>query len=410
MAVLIECPKCRMKQKATNKRCTKCNASIENAKKSGKAKYWVHFRVNGKQKVEPVMNPENEKEPGTYEHAKALDGKRKGMKAERKQWDVLPEAKMTFNALGEWFLDLEEVKDLASYDTLKIYLNKFNSDFGERIVSTILPSELRNHQIKRKKEGKADATVDQEIGAAKNMINKAFDDRKVGSETYSTFKKIKKLLKKDKTTGQMKNARKKILSQGEFIKLMEAAPKHTKQILVAAFYTGMRRSEILKLTWDKVNLKERVIRLKAEDTKDGDPREIPILDELYAVLSTISPRPIHNLDKKLVFPYRRNTQKGKTEDDPLTDIRGGLRKACETAGITYGRFAEDGFIFHDLRHAFNTYMRKAGVAESVIMNITGHSTRAMFDLYNTIDREDRTKAAGQLQGFFARNKNGENSG
>jgi hypothetical protein len=37
-----------MKQATGNKRCTKCDANIENAKKSGKARYWVHFRVNGK--------------------------------------------------------------------------------------------------------------------------------------------------------------------------------------------------------------------------------------------------------------------------------------------------------------------------------------------------------------------------
>ena len=407
MAVLIECPKCRMKQKVTNKRCTKCDANIENAKKSGRAKYWVHFRVNGKQRVAPVMDPEDEKKLGTLEHAKALDGKHKGMKAERKQWDVLPEAKMTFNALAEWFLGLEKVKGRAYYDTLKIYLNKFNSEFGERIVSTILPADIENLQVKRKKEGMADATVDQEIGAARNMINKAFDNKKVGPETYSTFKKVERLLTRDKTTGLMKNARKRILSQEEFIKLMEAAPRHTKQILVTAFYTGMRRSEILKLTWDKLNLKERVICLEAEDTKDNEAREIPICNELFEVLDSI-PRPIRDLDKKLVFAYRRMTRKGKTEDDPLRDIRGGLKDACQKAGIAYGRFEKDGFIFHDLRHCFNTYMRKAGVAESVIMNITGHSTREMFKLYNAIDREDRKKAADQFQEFLQK-KNG-NSG
>ena len=45
-------------------------------------------------------------------------------------------------------------------------------------------------------------------------------------------------------------------------------------------------------------------------------------------------------------------------------------------------------------------MRKAGVAESVIMEITGHSTREMFDRYNTVDEEDTRKAVDQLQGFF----------
>jgi hypothetical protein len=46
-------------------------------------------------------------------------------------------------------------------------------------------------------------------------------------------------------------------------------------------------------------------------------------------------------------------------------------------------------------------MRKAGVAESVIMEITGHSTRQMFDRYNTVDMEDARKAVDQLQGYFA---------
>jgi len=85
----------------------------------------------------------------------------------------------------------------------------------------------------------------------------------------------------------------------------------------------------------------------------------------------------------------------------LSVILRGFKKACKNAGIIYGRFVKDGFIFHDLRHTFNTNMRKAGAPESVIMSITGHSTRAMFDRYNTIDEEDTRKAIEQLEGYFA---------
>jgi hypothetical protein len=41
-------------------------------------------------------------------------------------------------------------------------------------------------------------------------------------------------------------------------------------------------------------------------------------------------------------------------------------------------------------------MRKAGVPESVIMEITGHSTREMFDRYNTVGLEDTRKAVEQF--------------
>ena len=45
-------------------------------------------------------------------------------------------------------------------------------------------------------------------------------------------------------------------------------------------------------------------------------------------------------------------------------------------------------------------MRRAGVAESVIMAITGHSTREMFDRYNGIDEQDRVEAVNRLEVFF----------
>ena len=45
-------------------------------------------------------------------------------------------------------------------------------------------------------------------------------------------------------------------------------------------------------------------------------------------------------------------------------------------------------------------MRKAGVSESVIMEVTGHSTREMFDRYNTIDEDDTRKAVDQMTTFL----------
>jgi uncharacterized protein (DUF433 family) len=45
-------------------------------------------------------------------------------------------------------------------------------------------------------------------------------------------------------------------------------------------------------------------------------------------------------------------------------------------------------------------MRKAGVSESVIMAITGHSSREMFDRYNTVDMEDIKGAIVRMGGFL----------
>ena len=85
---------------------------------------------------------------------------------------------------------------------------------------------------------------------------------------------------------------------------------------------------------------------------------------------------------------------------PVQDIRSALKRACKAVGIAYGRFAKGGFVLHDMRHTFNTNMRKAGVAQSVIMKITGHSTSEMFERYNTVDDSDIRQAAARLDHFM----------
>jgi integrase len=169
----------------------------------------------------------------------------------------------------------------------------------------------------------------------------------------------------------------------EFKSILDNAAPHIRRIVGMGFYSGMRRGEILGLTWDKVNLEKRVIELEAQDTKDREPRTMPISQELFQILKSV-PMALHD---NHVFLY-----KGK----PVQSIKTGLIRACRDARSGYGRFAKGGFIFHDLRHCFNTNMRRAGVAESVIMSITGHSTRTMFARYNTIDVEDAQNAVDQL--------------
>ncbi|SPF42642.1 conserved hypothetical protein [Syntrophobacter sp. SbD1] len=385
MAILAECPQCHKKQSIRNKMCA-CGKDLDKAKRAKKVRFWIDYIVpgTGKAKREPVAGADDPK-AYSIEEARAAEGKRKAQKVEAPRvLQRAPEEKMTFQELTDWYLKLEKVKAKAYFDTLKFNLASFNKEFGGIIVSQIKPSEIENFQAKQKAASYSDSYVDQQIGAAKTVINKAFDNDMVTGETVKVFKRVKKLLLKRNA-----NARDKVLTVDQVENLMAALPRHTKAILATAFYTGMRSGEILSLTWNKLDLEKKEIRLEAADTKDNEARVIPISKELYPILKSI-PRALHD---NHVFLY-----KGK----PIRSIRRGLTDACEKAGIPYGRFVKDGFIFHDLRHCFNTYMRKAGVPESVIMEITGHSTREMFDRYNKIDHEDRRQAVDSMS-YFLRN-------
>ena len=373
MSILAECPVCHLKQNASNRLCS-CGENLVKAKRSNRVRFWISYRLpGGKQKRESVGF--------SIKEAQDAEGKRRSQKRENRIFDIKPDAKMTFNELTKWYLKMETVKSKAYYDTLVINLSSFNQEFGETKVMNIKKSDLENYQASRKSKGYSDSYVDQEIGAARSVIFKAFDDDKVSVDNVPIFKKVKKLLKKNS------NARDIVLSGEDCKKLLDALPAHTRAIVATGYYTGMRRGEVLNLTWDKVSLKKRLIRLTAKDTKDKEARDIPICDALYKILKAI---PVDIRDNH-VFLY-----KGK----PIRDIRTALKNACVATDIPYGRSQKDGFVFHDTRHTFNTNMRKSGVPESVIMKITGHSTREMFLRYDTVDSSDTRKAVEQMEGFL----------
>ena len=387
MSILAECPACRNKQSVKNKKC-KCGEDLDKAKKSKRVKYWITYRSH-KGQHKKYVGKYKEFNGYSIEDARTAHRKIKTLKSENRLMDTKPVIKTTFNELTKWYLNLEKVKDLASYDIIKINLNKFNSVFGDMIISHIIPADLENYQAKRKKE-KAPGTVDHEIGKAKTMIIKAYDNKMVSDDTLNTFRKIKKLVKRKKGSPDIRD---RILSREEFESLIKHSKTHLVPIIATAYYTGMRRGEILNLTWDRIDLPDRMIRLEADDTKDKEARNIPICDNLFKILRSLSNRIQSAGDDNHVFQYKGKGLEG--------DIRNSLKKACKNASIKYGRFVKGGFIFHDLRHTFNTNMRKAGIQESVIMEITGHSTREMFDRYNKIDEDDTRKAINQLEVFFS---------
>ncbi len=135
MAIKAECPLCHRKQAVKNKVC-KCGQRMDNAKRSKKVKYHITYRLpNGKQKQEFVGT--------SIKEAKTAEGKRRTQKWENPRiLQKVPEEKMTIRELTDWYLALRSVKSLKDYEGVSIRLNNFNAVLGDRIISTIKPTDL----------------------------------------------------------------------------------------------------------------------------------------------------------------------------------------------------------------------------------------------------------------------------
>lgn len=396
MSIFLKCPICKKQNKAKSKKCP-CGQSLDALKKAGTAVYYIEYRLPG-----PDRKKVREKIGSSYTEAAAADGLRKVQKAENKILDINKDAKITFNALAEWFTQTPRFQSMKSNYVLRINLDSFLKEFGPRTITSVTRLDLENYQLKRKNEGRSPSYIDQEIGAARNMLNTAWNGDKISSDALRPFQQLKKLLRKNE------NARDITLPYDDFLKILGVMSKHARDILATAFYTGMRNGEIVALTWDRVDLENRVITLEGEHTKTNSKRMVPICDDLHTILKNI-PRQItadengSSLFSPYVFLYK---------GFPVKSIRSSLRAACAKAGIPYGRETKGGITFHDLRHTFTTYMRQSGVHDSVIMAITGHKTYDMFHRYNSVKPHEQVEGVKDMERFIKANnvKQKQNNG
>lgn len=260
MAILAECPSCHTKQSKNNKRCS-CGQDMDKAKGSKKVRYWLRYRVpngvdeNGNKKYKQKTEMVKGEDVNSYsiEDARAMHSKRVVQKKEGKIFDIKEDDQKTFKEFSDWYLEQEDIMSAPSYRVIEIRLNKLNGEIGHRIVSDIQPSELKNFRAKQEKEGLSDAYIDDLIGAGKAVINRAFSDGKVGVDTLRKWKSVKKVL----SAGD--NARDRVISVNELDRLYEKARDHLKGVLLIQYWTGLRENDVLSLTWDRVDLKNRLI-------------------------------------------------------------------------------------------------------------------------------------------------------
>ena len=146
----------------------------------------------------------------------------------------------------------------------------------------------------------------------------------------------------------------------------ESSNRALYDIVVLALSTGMRKSEIMNLTWDDVDLNRGHITL--HQTKNGERRGVALVEHARELLRDRAR--IRRLDTPLLFPapHRRG------EKPKPVDIKTAWNTAVKKAKL------ED-FRFHDLRHSCASYLAMNGATLAEIAEVLGHKTLAMVKRY-----------------------------
>jgi integrase len=158
------------------------------------------------------------------------------------------------------------------------------------------------------------------------------------------------------------------ISYEEFRRLFDAASPQLQPVLLIGYYTGMRVNEILKLTWDKVDLSTGFIHLEHTDTKNNSARNVPINEEIVETLKSLAK--VRHVSGRV---FLRGGQ-------PINSIRKPFNTAKKKAGL-------EKLVFHDLRGIAATNLLRAMGDQKLAMSITGHKTPAVFQRYVRVTEE-----------------------
>ncbi len=310
---------------------------------------------------------------------------------------VVESLSMTFNDLADYYetyyaipakvVDNQKIEGLRDYKRILGFIGRFRSYFGTRKLRSIEHHDLAQYRrqrlqtITQYKRQRSITAVNRELSCLRRIFNIAVQRGWVLRSPFACGEPL--------ILTSCEKRRERILSPFEETKLLNACddPKrsHLKPLLVALLDTGARLGEMLKLTWQDVDLDSRIITIRAQNTKTLRERQVGITERLCAELTTLWQNAKGDT-RSLVFGISSN-------------VRRSFKTACNVAGIKQGGL--DGLTLHCLRHTAATRLVKGQLPIQLVGRILGHTQVNTTYRYLTADAETAKQATSILESYHS---------
>ncbi len=318
-----------------------------------KGNWYIDYYVHGRRKREVVGS--------SKALAENVLRKRKVEIAENKFLDIKKDQKVKFEHFADTYFQLHarvNQRPLVIKRTAGL-LKHLCTCFAGKSLAEITPQSIEQYKSERIR-AVAPATVNKELACLKCMFNKAIS---WGKFNDNPVRKVK-LLKED-------NKRIRYLEREEIRRLIDSCALHLRPIVIVAVFTGMRKSEILGLKWQNIDIERGIVYLL--ETKNGERREVIINDTVKRTLIAVPKNP--------ASPYVFCEEDGR----PYANVRKSFDTALKKCGII-------NFHFHDLRHTFASQLVMSGVDLKTVQELLGHKSIEMTMRYSHLSPSHKKRA------------------
>jgi len=281
------------------------------------------------------------------------------------------ESRITTDALADLYITKCRGTAPKSIDWIelvwRVHLKPF---FGGFRASRINTEKILQYRAERLEAGAGPGTVNRELTVFRARFYHGFEDY-----TPAKVSRVPKFPEKL----QEPAPRKGFLIDAQYDALQANCPYPWLRALMAIAYNfGFRKSELLGLRVDQIDLEGRTICLWTGETKSGQGRKVVMTPEVFDL---VNPLVKGKQAEDFLFTWPNG--------DQVLDFRVSWRKMCKAAKVSV--------LLHDFRRSAVRNMTRAGVSRDVAKKISGHQTDSVFSRYNITDENDLADAAAMIQ-------------
>lgn len=371
-------------------------------RKRGK-KWYYYFdagTVNGKRKkIERV---------GGDTKAEALKALREALNEFEKAGTIIDESNISVADYFDYWFD-NYVKVNCKYHTQEYYKQiiekHIKPNLGIYKLKSISPATLQEFINSKYINGYSKNSLKNFMGVLSKGLRMAVYPYQFIKENPMQYVQLPKIKEKQKDKKDLK-----IITIEEFNKIIERFPEGSSFYILCqiAFHTGMRAGEVCGLTWDCVDLKEKVIKvektligkgkgiweLTSPKTKSSY-RTIAIGDTLVNILKKHKKSQIEN--KLRYGTYYKDSNFVCTKENGELVTTDSLKYLSRVVNYELGI----DFNFHSFRHTHATMLLEAGANIKDIQERLGHSRLSTtMDTYSHVTKKMKLDTVNILENII----------
>jgi len=339
----------------------------------GKAKYGIRYTLNGKDRKEIIGTSKRQAELAANAKMKELFNQKRGLVSDRK---------INLEDLYQEYITRKRVLTESSKGR---YRNLFRSFHQFMKTNFLLACDdiqnIARHHIEeyaehlQNVEKKAPKTINGSIEHVHSVFLYAVQQNYI---IQAPTRDVEKFPIHDEKEAPY-------FTPDELNRIWEVVDSYWLPFLQFLYYTGLRKGELINLTWKQVDLVSEVKRITiipTDDyrTKTGGKRTIPLHEKAVQILQAQKGK-----DDKYVFVSREG--KKIHPDKPYHSMKTALRK-CNLEGDV-----------HKLRHTFASHLVINGEDIYTVKELLGHKDITHTMIYSHLSPNKKQSAVDKLQKF-----------